>query len=165
MDKFGNFCCFTLLRVTLKRVLWIKLMTDHTLDHIESSKHKELMNWAKIEGNFICSDVGDVINYPQIATSSNFVRLIAMLLYETYSISTDTDSCLSQNSKCVLILRINLPTNGHNRWTHYFQYPHFMLFLHKTATKPTGMARSYHTKPFLARKLESQIYFMWQKWG
>ena len=86
-------------------------------------------------------DESVVMNYPHIGTLSNFLRITSMLLYALGTISTYGDSCLGVKFKIVLILRINWPTDGHNRWTFFAYYPHFMLLLHKLTFKPSGIAR------------------------
>jgi len=54
------------------------------------------------------------MNYPQIGTFRDFLRVLAMVIHAMATISTNADSCLGQNSKIVLILRINFPNT---RWT------------------------------------------------
>ena len=58
--------------------------------------------------------VSVVINYPHIENLGDFLRLILMSLHVFGTISTITDSCLSQK---VLILRINKdPMDVTDRW-------------------------------------------------
>ena len=54
------------------------------------------------------------MNYPQIGSFRDFLRALAMAIHAMATISTNADSCLGQNSKIVLILRINFPNT---RWT------------------------------------------------
>lgn len=110
-------------------------------------------------------DESVVMNYPHIGTLSNFLRITSMLLYAMGTISTYGDSCLGVKFKIVLILRINWPTDGHNRWTFFAYYPHFMLLLHKLTFKPSGIARFDPIKPYQASKLEFHKYLMCKKWG
>ena len=65
-----------------------------------------------------------------------------MLLHALGTISTYGISFLGQKSKFVLILRINLLTDGHDRWTEYLKYPHFNLYLQNWATKLDEMQDS-----------------------
>ena len=73
-----------------------------------------------------------------------------MLFHALGTISRYEMSFFGQKSKFVLILRINLLTDGHNRRTHYFEYPHFNLYLQNWAIKLDEMQDSIilnHSRP------------------
>jgi hypothetical protein len=72
-----------------------------------------------------------------------FFGAYVMLLHAMDTISTHGNIGFVQKFKIVLILRIKLPIDGHNRWTFFAYHLHFVLLLQKMNFKLTGRGRFY----------------------